>query len=29
MIMIKVMPHFRRYGPRGVPKGFVETQKLG
>ena len=26
--MMKVRTHFTKYGPRGVPKGFVETQKL-
>lgn len=26
--MINVIPHFKRYGPRGVPNGFVETQKV-
>lgn len=27
-IMMNVMAHFSRYGPMGVPKGFVDTQKV-
>lgn len=25
---MNVSTHFTKYGPKGVPKGFVETQKL-
>lgn len=26
--MMNVSTHFTKYGPKGVPKGFVETQKF-